>query len=202
VLRVGLRRRRGWDGRLSGDDRVSPSVCVQVGSGVGKLVLALPLLTHAHAVGIEIDDERAASAEAALRDARTLSLLSEDEASRLQLRHGDALAQGAIPANTTLVYISNLCFPPALSGAIAARLLTLPKLQCVAASLELDPSAAEVPVTDDKSSADAHAPDLPIPEAPTAPRPGCRLVLQRTLQVSNTWDEHSRLHVYCVRCDT
>jgi hypothetical protein len=137
----------------------------------------------------------------------------------VQLRHADALAPGALPANTTLLYLSNLCFPPALSRAFAARLLTLPNLQCLGALRELEP-AAEHP-SNEQPSIDEPSNEQPsngepsneqpsngepangessAPVGPTAARAGCRLVKQRTLRVSMTWDDHARLHVYCVRC--
>ena len=151
---------------------------VDVGSGLGKLVLAIGVLAQgARAVGIEIESERAALADVALRDAKRWALLEPAEAARLELRQGDATAAGVLPADTSLAYLSNLCFGPELSQAIVRRLLELPKLRCIAALREIDD----------------------VVPAASSPSPPCQLEWRRSLRVSTTWDEHSKLHIYCCR---
>ena len=154
-------------------------IFVDVGSGVGKLVLALPLLTNvARAVGIEVEPVRHQRAQDALRDATRRGLLTAEEGERIVLSEEDATLDGALPAATSLVYLSNLCFGEALSRAITRQLRRLPRLQCVAALRELDGSDATAHVDDEAS---------------------CRLTWVRSLRVATTWDEHSRLHIYCCR---
>lgn len=141
-------------------------------------MLALTLLTQATAVGIEVDPERHSRAMAALREATASQLLEKDEVARAELREADATVDGTLPHETTFAYVSNLCFGPQLSRAIAARLASLPNLHSVAALKEL-----ELP---------------PAPEGLDAPP--CHLVKQRTIRVSTSWDEHARLHMYTRSC--
>ena len=166
--------------RLRKDD-----VFVDVGSGVGKLVLAAALLTRASkAVGLEVDPERAERASNAFKAAKRHGLLTPGEAMRVELSEADATVEGALPADTTLVYLSNLCFGAELTRAIARRLVRLPKLRCVGALRELD--LDDEAIRKDASSDGEDA-------------PACQLESVRSLRVGTTWAENSRLHVYCCR---
>ena len=71
------------------------SVFVDIGSGVGKLVVAVAMVSEAAAFGIELSTERATMAADAVASAASLGLLSSDEVDRITLAQGDATADGA-----------------------------------------------------------------------------------------------------------
>ena len=98
----------------------------------------MAMLTGAGAVGIELNAERALIADSALDDAVARGLLSADEASRVQLRRGDATRDAVLTSGTTFVCMSNLCFSAADNARLRATLQHLPQLRCVAALKELD----------------------------------------------------------------
>ena len=145
---------------------------LDIGSGVGKLILATGVLTEARGVGVEVEPERAERASAALRDAIDSGRISSSEASRLSLVEGDATIRGVLPQDATLAYFSNLCFGEELTARIVERIIELPKLQCIGALRELLMPADREDVK-------------------------CRLIHQRTIRVSTTWDENARLFIYC-----
>ena len=164
-------------------------VIVDVGSGVGKFVLAVALLSpSARAVGLEIVRERHLRATQALSDAKASGLLLDHEASRVRFALGDATQTGILPADTTLAFLSNLCFSSDLNRRLLQALLRLPKLRCIASlrKLEIEPVGV----------AGAHAPPDYSPDEP----PSCgRIELVRSLRVSMSWDDRTRLYVYCCR---
>ena len=145
---------------------------LDIGSGVGKLILATGVLTEARGVGVEVEPERAERASAALRDALESGRISSSEATRLSLGEGDATIRGVLPQDATLAYFSNLCFGEELTARIVERIIELPQLQCIGALRELLMSADREDVK-------------------------CRLVQKRTIRVSTTWDENARLFIYC-----
>ena len=166
---------------------------VDVGSGVGKLVLATALLSSARAVGIEVVPDRHQRATAALADATRLGVLTAEEASRVQLIHGDALERNTLPPDTTFLYLSNLCFSSALNQQLLHAVTALPKLRCLASLREL----ALVDADHDDGAQLARALVRPSVQARSAT---CgRLELARTLQVSMTWDDQTSLFIYCCR---
>ena len=171
------------DRRPRPPQRLQPSdVVVDIGSGVGKVALALGALTDARVVGIEVEPFRAARAEEALAGAIRRGLLSEGDGARLTLRHADATEDGELPEDATLVYISNTLFGVELTQDVVARLVLLPKLQCVAAHTRLDTYTV-----------------VPSEDASGSPPPACELEHARELRVPTTWDKASHVHVYCCR---
>ena len=159
-------------------------VIVDVGSGVGKFVLAVALLSpSARAVGLEIVRERHLRATQALSDAKASGLLLDHEASRVRFALGDATQTGILPADTTLAFLSNLCFSSDLNRRLLRALLRLPKLRCIAsfANSRLSPGSGGGACTSDEP-------------------PSCgRIELVRSLRVSMSWDDRTRLYVYCCR---
>jgi hypothetical protein len=153
-------------------------VVVDVGSGVGKFVLAVAMRSRARSVGIEVVRERAERAATALKEARRAGLLTAAEADRVELLEDDATRPGALSDTTTFVFLSNLCFSPDLNIAVADALMGLPQLRCVAALRELPAAALSK--------------DLPSPHDENR-----KFALLRTLRVRTTWDDHTRLHLYC-----
>ena len=175
---------------------------VDVGSGVGKVVVAMAMLTGARAVGIELNAERALIADGALDDAVARGLLSADEASRVQLRRGDATRDAVLPSGTTFVYMSNLCFSAADNARLRATLQHLPQLRCVAALKELDggrplPPAGAAGAAGGAAAAAERDGVGGDGEQGGAAAASCRLDYVRQLRVRMTWDDHSRLHIYC-----
>ena len=92
---------------------VTDSHFVDIGSGVGKLVVSIALLTPADSTGIEFVARRAAAADAGLSDAIAQGLVTHGEASRVHLLHADATEDGVLPVDTTHAFLPNLCFPGA-----------------------------------------------------------------------------------------
>ena len=115
---------------------------LDVGSGVGKLVLATPLLTGAAAIGVEVVAERHALAVEALQRAVASGSLNPEQAARVRLVQADATH--GLP-DATHAYFSNLCFSPTLDLLIARSLVAIPSLRCVVAlrPLPLEALAAE-----------------------------------------------------------
>ena len=109
------------------------SVFVDIGSGVGKLVVAVAMVSEAAAFGIELSTERATMAADAVASAASLGLLSSDEVDRITLAQGDATADGALPQGTSHVWLANTCFPEGLTRALLAAIVALPNLRCVVA---------------------------------------------------------------------
>jgi SAM-dependent methyltransferase len=109
---------------------------LDIGSGVGRLVLATALLTPARAVGVEVVVSRHRNAVAALARAEASGALSQKQASRVHLILADATA--GLP-DATHVYLSNLCFPPALERRLAEALVALPSLRCAVTLRPLPP---------------------------------------------------------------
>ena len=176
MLQVVEALRHADGGSLPGTDEA----IVDVGSGVGKAVLAFAILMpSARSVGVEFVSERARRAAAALADATRNGYLEPQEAERVTLVEDDATRPGALPEDTVWVYLSNLCFADDLNRKVLLALLqAAPRLRCIAALRELVDSRVEGQRT---SSA-------------------CpRLALVSTVRVSMSWDDLSRLHIYCCR---
>lgn len=189
--RRGARELAPGEAELAADDTF-----VDVGSGVGKLVAAVAMLTPARSVGIEYVAERAERADAALADAARAGLLTGAEARRVDLRQGDATAAGAIPHETTHAFLSNLCFSRALNGALLRSLASLPRLRCVASlrELPLPPPPRAAPA----ASGSARSAREPGEGAP-APPPPCELAHAGSRRVRASWDDAVLLHVYCCK---
>mmetsp|Transcript_49670 Transcript_49670/g.98874 ORF Transcript_49670/g.98874 Transcript_49670/m.98874 type:complete len:257 (-) Transcript_49670:302-1072(-) len=222
--------------RLHGDEHgcalityiVNAHCSVDIGSGVGKAVVAVAMVTRARAIGLEIVAERAKRAAEALAEAESrgvrmprpshqnvnrnphphpyhphphperCQLLEAHETARIDLRHGDALQPGTLPASTTFAYLSNLCFSMDLNLAIVQVLRTLPRLRCIGSLRELPTAEQPLPTayggvpSDDK-------PTRPAELVHVAGR--CKLQLSRTLRVPMSWDDQTRLYIYCKQCD-
>jgi hypothetical protein len=177
-----------------GLDALAPEdTFVDVGSGVGKVVVGVAILTGAISVGLEVVPERARRASAALADAVSRGLLSAAEAARVALREVDATREGALPRGTTHVYLSNLCFPLELTREIVDVLTRLPHLRCVAALRKL-PEPPWVPPGDGHEDAETGA---PAPAHRSAERSCPRLQLMRSMHVPMTWDDRTEVHIYC-----
>ena len=114
---------------------------------------------------------------------RERSLLLPSEAERIELREADATLPGALPPSTTFAYLSNLCFSEALNRRMATAVLRLPKLRCLGALREL-PSQLD--------GAEATSEETPV----VSP---CRLRLMRTMLVRMSWDDTTRLHIFCCK---
>ena len=113
---------------------------VDIGSGVGKLVVAVAMVSEAVAFGIELSTERATMAADAVASAASLGLLSSEEVDRITLAQGDAPADDALPQGTSHVWLANTCFPEDLTRALAA-IVAHPSLRCVVALQPLPPPA-------------------------------------------------------------
>jgi len=156
------------------------------------------MVTRARAIGLEIVAERAKRAAEALAEAESRGLLEAHETARIDLRHGDALQPGTLPASTTFAYLSNLCFSMDLNLAIVQVLRTLPRLRCIGSLRELPTAEQPLPTayggvpSDDK-------PTRPAELVHVAGR--CKLQLSRTLRVPMSWDDQTRLYIYCKQCD-
>jgi len=149
------------------------ALLVDVGSGVGKLLLAAVLLSPAKARGIELVAQRAALAEAARADALRRGLIGEEEGARLELLHADATQPGVLEG-ATHVYMANLCFPEALNRAMTTALAAVASLRCV---LTLR--------------------DLPLREAWPADAKACRLTRVTEVSVGMSWADNVGVSYYC-----
>ena len=158
---------------------------LDVGSGVGKAVMAVAMLTNASAVGVEYVHERASRAAAALEDALALRLMAPEEAARVSLLERDATQPGALAQATTHAYLANLCFPRELTLALVRRLQQLPHLRCVGSLRQLPETAQEAEADDGVAEHEA--------------LPCARLRLVRSLRVPMSWDDHTRMYIHC--CD-
>jgi hypothetical protein len=99
--------------RLGADD-----VFVDLGSGVGKIVLQVALaVPGVRCIGIEIDGARHASACEALRRAEACGVL---EPGRCVFRHEDIRQADFCLA--TVLFAHSTCFPAAMLGAVARRM--------------------------------------------------------------------------------
>lgn len=171
---------------------------VDIGSGVGKAVASVALLSPAYAVGVEVVPTRAAAAQSAVSAARAAGVLSDVEAARVELREGDATRPGTLPANATFAYLSNLCFSDALNTALVAALGRLPRLRCVGSLrqlLEHPPESGDEKgaLTGTSVSGGVTSPL----SAATARAARCRLRLKHTVRIRMSWDDTTSLHVYC-----
>ena len=156
---------------------------VDVGSGEGKAVAAVALLTPARSVGVEIVAERAELARHALADAAAQGLLSEAEAARVTLLHEDATRPGILPETTTYAYLSNLCFSPELNRRFMGILEALPALRCVGTLRRLPQADGEAHEGRDGGAGGAR----------------CQLHFSHALRVRMSWDDRARLYIYCCR---
>jgi len=179
---------------------------VDVGSGVGKAVVAVAMITPARAVGLEIVAERAERAAAGLAEAVDRGLLSKAEAARAEVRQADALLPDAIPLNTSYAYVSNLCFSDELNRGIVAVLRSLPRLRCVASLAELpqgpvavedDGAQVEAQAHAEEAEAEAEAQAQAEAEGSSHASATCKLRLVRTLRVPMSWDDQTRLYIQC-----
>ena len=136
-------------------------------------MLAAAILTPMRAVGLEVIAERHERAEAALTESVQRGLLESSEAARVQLVHGDATSRAMLPDDTPFVSLSNLCFSGELNRQLLGALRMLPRLKCLASLRELA---------------------LESEQEGREPR---RLRHVRTLSSSMSWDDDSRLHIYC-----
>ena len=117
------------------------SVFVDIGSGVGKLVVAVAMVSEAAAFGIELSTERATMAADAVASASSLGLLASEEVDRITLAQGDATADGALPQGTSHVWLANTCFPEGWTRALLSAIVDLPNLRCVVALQPLPQTA-------------------------------------------------------------
>ena len=153
------------------------SLFVDIGSGVGKLVTALALLTPARALGVELIEARAAAASAALDEAVAQGSVTEPEVRRLSLVHADATTTGVLPESTTHAFLPNLCFPDSLTATLLAALARMPGLRCIITIKKL------------------HQPDLDgLPSSAT-----CQLQLIQVHRVKMTWDDAAKMYFYGCR---
>lgn len=185
--------------RSAADGLQSSEIIVDVGSGVGKFVLAVALLSpSASAVGLEVQPERHARAIAALDEASAKGLMSPSEVSRVRFELGDATQEGVLPAGTTLAFLSNLCFSPELNMRVVARLLRLRNLKCVASLRELEPLQTALAGAEAHGSNDDD--DGPSGGTSSSSLGRCgALVLVRSLRIGMSWDSRTRVYVYCCR---
>jgi hypothetical protein len=99
--------------RLGADD-----VFVDLGSGVGKVVLRIALaVPGVRCIGMEIDGARHANACEALRRAEACGAL---EPGRCVFQHGDI--RQADLGNATVLFAHSTCFPAAMLGGLARRI--------------------------------------------------------------------------------
>ena len=153
------------------------SLFVDIGSGVGRLVTALALLTPARALGVELIEARAAAASAALDEAVEQGRITESEARRLSLVHADATTAGVLPEDTTHAFLPNLCFPDSLTATLLSMLARRPGLRCIITikklpQAELDGWAASA---------------------------SCQLQLVKVQRVKMTWDDAAKMFFYGCR---
>ena len=178
------------------------SLLVDVGSGVGKLLLArrrgrgepsasllgaLPagkllfaavLLTQSRGRGVEYVEARAALAERALAAAARDGFLTADETARVELLHADGTAPGVLQG-ATHVYMANLCFPDELNVAMVAALAALPTLRCMATLRR-----------------------LPLEEAWPDDAAACSLAAVEERPVGMSWADNVGVTYYCCEKET
>ena len=184
----------------------SSDTFVDIGSGVGKVVASVALLSPAYAVGVEVVPTRAAAAQSALTAARAAGVLSDAEAARVELREGDATRPGMLPANATFAYLSNLCFSDALNTALVAALGRLPRLRCVGSLRQLlepppesgdETGALAGTAVSGEVSSPSSAATSSATSAATARAARCRLRFIHTVRIRMSWDDTTSLHVHC-----
>eukprot|EP00933_Yihiella_yeosuensis_P035739 TRINITY_DN29327_c4_g1_i1.p1 TRINITY_DN29327_c4_g1~~TRINITY_DN29327_c4_g1_i1.p1 ORF type:complete len:447 (-),score=43.64 TRINITY_DN29327_c4_g1_i1:121-1461(-) len=112
---------------------------VDLGSGIGKMVLQVAIMTDAAKVtGIELSEERASTASAAKRRSFGRGMLSTEESQKIKLLQGDAFLADGRSEGATHIYVSNLCFPPELNDRLVLLLQELENsIQCVMTLREL-----------------------------------------------------------------
>jgi hypothetical protein len=173
----------GRPGLMLGLDQPD-SIFLDIGSGVGRLVLATALLTRARAIGVEVVASRHNTAVGALARAEASGAVSREQASRVLLLHGDATA--GLP-DTTHAYLSNLCFPPDLERVIGMALISLPSLRCAVTLRSLPP---EVLVASQVGSDKANM-------GPDERAGGCKLELVGGVTLAMTWTSAFPALLYC-----
>ena len=90
------------------------SVVYDLGSGLGKVVLQLAMLTRAKMlIGVELVESRAKLAQRALRAALDNGLITHQERARVTLAHGDAFLDRRL-ALASHLYLANTCFSSAM----------------------------------------------------------------------------------------
>ncbi|KAL1528843.1 hypothetical protein AB1Y20_010166 [Prymnesium parvum] len=152
----------------------SSSHFVDIGSGMGKLVVSAAILTPARALGVELLEGRAAGASAALADAISKGLISRDEAHRIKLLHADATADGVLPYTITHAFLANLCFPEELTSKILTVLARAPGLRSII-------SLKNLPLFNWPSNAT------------------CQLQLMSVRRMRMTWDDAARMYFYACK---
>jgi hypothetical protein len=161
-------------GMFAGHNRITPdSVAFDLGSGVGKTVLAFAVLTPARSVtGIELMAARHAQAAEAKLQALQLGLLPEATTRRMHLVQGDALDQSAV-ADATHIYVANLCFSKGMNERLAGIVQRLGHVRVVMALVR-----------------------LPLGSAAGGADPS-KLSLGSTFKVQMTWSDDVPMFFYC-----
>lgn len=116
----------------------SQSVFIDLGSGVGNVVLQSALQTGAESWGIEIMDTPASFANDQANELRARSRLWNISLGSITLLHGDFLESDAVDAvlrRADVVLVNNKVFPQKLNGALLDKFLDL-KHGCKVVSLE------------------------------------------------------------------
>jgi H3 lysine-79-specific histone-lysine N-methyltransferase len=116
----------------------SSSVFIDLGSGVGNVVLQSALQTGAESCGIEIMDTPASFANAQADELRARSRLWNISLGSMTLLHGDFLESPEIDAwlrRADVLLVNNKVFPQKLNGALLDKFLDL-KMGCKVVSLE------------------------------------------------------------------
>ncbi|KAF2678609.1 DOT1-domain-containing protein [Lentithecium fluviatile CBS 122367] len=116
----------------------SQSVFIDLGSGVGNVVLQSALQTGAESWGIEIMDTPATFAEDQANELRARSRLWNISLGPITLIHGDFLESSTVDAllrRADVVLVNNKVFPQKLNGALLDKFLDL-KEGCKVVSLE------------------------------------------------------------------
>eukprot|EP00962_Isochrysis_galbana_P057980 scaffold30635_cov135-Isochrysis_galbana.AAC.2 len=182
------------------------SLFLDIGSGVGRLVLATALLTGAKAVGVEVVEARHMAAVRALARAQASGTLTPKQASRVGLLHADATKTTALP-DATHAYLSNLCFPPDLEREIALALVALPSLRFAVTLRPLPPEA--LAASRDRVGAPTGIGGTALPrrgiaasgaraaEGPGEQGGGCALELVGGVTLAMTWTAAFPALLYC-----
>jgi H3 lysine-79-specific histone-lysine N-methyltransferase len=116
----------------------SQSVFIDLGSGVGNVVLQSALQTGAESWGIEIMDTPATFADDQANELRARSKLWNISLGPIKLLHGDFLESSTIDAvlrRADVVLVNNKVFPQKLNGMLLDKFLDL-RMGCKVVSLE------------------------------------------------------------------
>jgi H3 lysine-79-specific histone-lysine N-methyltransferase len=116
----------------------SSSIFIDLGSGVGNVVLQSALQTGAESCGIEIMDTPASFANAQADELRARSRLWNISLGSMTLLHGDFLESPEIDGwlrRADVLLVNNKVFPQKLNGALLDKFLDL-KMGCKVVSLE------------------------------------------------------------------